>query len=58
MPTVHLIRMVNELKDLFDDPGFKAEAGGIVTSDLKEYFGKNPIKVEPIRKRLIRPANE
>jgi len=60
MPTVNLIRMVNDLHEIFSNPNFKQESAKSLTSDIKKHFStpgltKTALGAQPL-KRLPKAA--
>lgn len=61
MPTVNLIRMIEDLQELFADPEFKKESMNLLAMDARRYFGaRKPASPDALRpagkKRLAKPS--
>lgn len=42
MPTLNLMRMVEDLHDLFKDPEYQKDTAAMLASDIKQYYSRGP----------------
>ncbi|MDP3337253.1 MAG: hypothetical protein Q8S51_10760 [Rhodoferax sp.] len=54
MPTVNLIRMVNDLQVIFSDPEFKKDSAKSLTSDVKKYFSSPGLSKTELSQQLVK----